>query len=156
MTRATSAKGVGLSVQVENAWKTFEEVSSVPELGQSADKIDVTHLTSEMKEYVPDIPDFSSDLEFTMNSVPHGETGSNYDLIQELDQDTIYDWKIVYPQQKVQATIKGRFVWRMGAAEVSSKQDLILTIIPASAPVWADYAAVATVSYMETTEEATA
>lgn len=152
MTKATSAKGVTLAVQKNpETWTTFSEVKSVPEVGQSADKIDVTHLTSEMKEYVPDIPDFSSDLEFTMNAIPHGEADSTFDLLESLDQDTIYDWKITYPQQKVQTVIKGRFTWRMGGAEVSGTQDIILTIIPASAPTWSEYSASVSLTYEEGT-----
>lgn len=152
MTKATSAKGVTLAVQkAPETWTTFSEVKSVPEVGQSADKIDVTHLTSEMKEYVPDIPDFSSDLEFTMNAIPHGESDSTFDLLESLDQDTIYDWKITYPQQKVQCALKGRFTWRMGGAEVSGTQDIILTIIPASAPTWSEYSASVSLTYEEGT-----
>lgn len=151
MTKATSAKGVRLSVKVGETWKDFEEVKSVPEIGQSADKIDATHLTSEMKEYIPDIPDFSSDLEFVMNAIPHGETDSNYDLIMSLDQDTIYEWKITYPQQKVQTTLKGRSTWKMGGGEISSVQNISLTIIPASAPTWAEYNSVVSLTYEEGT-----
>lgn len=149
MTKATSAKGVTLSIQKDSEWVVFSEVRSVPEVGQSADKIDVTHLTSEMKEYVPDIPDFSSDLEFTTNAIPHGESDSTFDLLESLDQDTIYDWKITYPQQKVQCTLKGRYIWRMGGAEVSGTQDIILTIIPASAPTWSEYSAEVSLTYVE-------
>ena len=148
-TKATSTKGVQLYVKKSSAYVAFAEVSSVPEIGKSSDKIDVTHLNSDMKEYVPDIPDFSSDLEFTMNAVPSGESDSNYDLIMELDEDTTYEWKIGYPQQKVQCTLKGQFSWRMGAAEVSSKQDIILTIIPRSAPVWSQYSSTASLTYAE-------
>lgn len=149
MTKATTAKGIKLSVKVNEAWIDFHEVKSVPEIGQSADKIDATSLESEMKEYVPDIPDFSSDLEFTMNAIPHGDTESNYDIIMTLDQDTIYEWKVVYPQQKVQATLKGRFTWKMGGGEVSAIQDMMLAIIPASAPTWAEYNAVVSLTYEE-------
>lgn len=150
MTKATSAKGVQLAIQKEGStWTVFSEVKSVPEIGQSADKIDVTSLTSEMKEYVSDIPDFSSDLEFTLNSIPHGESDSTFDLLEELDQDKVYKWKITYPQQKVQCELSGRFVWKMGAAEVSAAQDLVLTIIPASAPTWSEYTAVVNLNYAE-------
>ena len=86
-----------------------------------------------------------------MNAIPHGEGDSTFDLLESLDQDTIYDWKITYPQQKVQTVIKGRFTWRMGGAEVSGTQDIILAIIPASAPVWSEYNAVVSLTYEEGT-----
>lgn len=150
MTKATTAKGVGLFVKKDGStWSPFHEVSSVPEIGQTADKIDATSLESDMKVYIPDIPDYSSDLEFTMNAIPSGEVESNFDLLEGMDPDKIYEWKIVYPQQKVQCTIMGRFVWRMGSAQVSTKQDIIMTIIPSSAPTWSDYEAVVSITYAE-------
>ena len=132
MTEAVSAKGIQLFVKDTSTWKEIKEVSAVPEIGQSAEKIDVTHLTSEMKEYIRDIPDWSSDLEFTMNAMPAGATDSNLDLILGLDEETVYEWKVVYSQLKKQVSFKGQFTYRFGAGAVSSKQDFILTVIPQS------------------------
>lgn len=146
-TKATTAKGVGLYVTVGSEKKVFHEVKSVPEIGESAEKIEATSLESDMKVYVKDIPDFSSDLEFTMNAIPKGDEDSNYDLIQSLDKDDAYTWTIIYPQQGVQCSITAQFTWRMGGGEVSSIQDIILTLIPQSAPAWADYTAVQSISY---------
>lgn len=155
MTLAVTAKGVQLFVKINDEWSSFEEVSAVPELGASPEKIDVTHLTSDMKEYVKDIPDFSSELEFTMNAMPKGSESSNLDLIESLDEDETYEWKIVYPQLLTQATLKGQFSWRMGSAAVSSKQDVMLVIVPRSKPVWSEYTATQSLSYI-TDEEASA
>lgn len=131
MTVAVSAKGVQLYVK-DSTWKEIKEVSAVPEIGQSAEKIDVTHLTSEMKEYIRDIPDWSSDLEFTMNAMPAGATDSNLDLILGLDEEMVYEWKVVYSQLRKQVSFRGQFTYRFGAGAVSSKQDFILTVIPQS------------------------
>lgn len=147
-TKATTAKGVNLLVTKSGSTLTpFHEVKSVPEIGESAEKIDATSLESDMKVYVKDIPDFSSDLEFTMNAIPTGDDDSNYDLIQSLDKDATYTWTIIYPQQGVQCTISGQFTWRMGGGEVSTIQDIILTVIPQSAPTWTEYTATQSVSY---------
>lgn len=147
-TKATSCAGVKLSVQkTGTTWTALAEVSAVPEIGQTAEKIDVTHLQSVMKEYVKDIPDFSSDLEFTMNMVPSGETDSNFDLIKSLNPDQAYKWKIEYPQQKVACELTAQFTWRVGASEVSAKQDIILTLIPQSAPVFSTYTPTKSVNY---------
>lgn len=134
MTVAVTAKGIRLFVKQQTVWKEFLEVSAVPEVGQSTEKVDVTHLTSEMKEYVKDIPDWSSDLEFTMNAMPSKTTNSNLDLVTTLAKtpNTTYEWKIVYTQLLTQVTIKGQMSYRFGAGAVSSKQDLILTIVPNS------------------------
>jgi len=135
MTEAVSAKGIRLYVKQESAWKEFLEVSAVPEIGQSTEKIDVTHLTSEMKEYIKDIPDWSSDLEFTMNAMPSGTTSSNLDLVLSLAEtpDATFEWKVVYTQLAKQVTMQGQMSYRLGAGAVSSKQDLIITIVPKSA-----------------------
>lgn len=136
MTQAVSAKGVSLGVYLNETLTYFSEVKSVPEIGESPDKIDVTSLESEVKEYIKDIPDYSSDLEFTMNAIPTGGTDSNYDLIQRLDKDGTYKWQIAYPQLGVKVEIDGEWSWRMGGGEVSSAQEIILTIIPKSSMAW--------------------
>ena len=128
MTEAVSAKGTKVYVKISEAWKEIKEVSATPEIGQSAEKIDVTHLNSEMKEYVKDIPDYSSDLEFTMNAMPAGTTESNLDLILGLDEDATYEWKIEWGQLGKEATLSGEYTYKIGAGAVSSKQDLVLTL----------------------------
>lgn len=149
MTEAVSAKGLQLFVKISEDWKAFKEVSAVPEIGSSNDQIDVTHLTSDMKEYVKDIPDFSSELEFTMNAMPKDATDSNLAMIMDMDEDETYDWKVVYPQLKIQTELRAQFVWRMGAGAVSSKQDIILSLIPRSKPTWSDYNGVLSLTYMD-------
>lgn len=147
MTEAVTAKGTRLYVKIDQAWTEIKEVSAVPEVGQSTEKIDVTHLTSDMKEYVKDIPDWSSDLEFTMNAMPSGSTDSNLDLILGLDEDASYEWKITYAQLKKEATIKAQFSYRIGAASVSTKQDFILTLVPQSGLTFEDVTATQTLTY---------
>lgn len=149
MTVAVTAKGIRLFVKQQTAWKEFLEVSAVPEVGQSTEKVDVTHLTSEMKEYVKDIPDWSSDLEFTMNAMPSKTTNSNLDLVTALAKmpDATYEWKIVYTQLLTQVTIKGQMSYRFGAGAVSSKQDLILTIVPNSTMTVGEITDVASINY---------
>lgn len=149
MTEAVSAKGIRLFVKQQTAWKEILEVSATPEVGQSTEKIDVTHLTSEMKEYIKSIPDWSSDLEFTMNAMPSKTTNSNMDLILELakDPDATYEWKIVYTQLLKQVTIKGQMSYRFGAGAVASKQDLILTIVPNSTMTVGEITDVASINY---------
>ena len=149
MTVAVTAKGIRLFVKQQTAWKEFLEVSAVPEVGESAEKIDVTHLTSEMKEFVKDIPNWSSELDFTMNAMPSKSTNSNLDLVTTLAKtpNTTYEWKIVYTQLLTQVTIKGQMSYRIGAGAVSSKQDLILTIIPNSTMTVGEITDVASINY---------
>ena len=105
-----------------------------------------------MKEYVKDIPDWSSDLEFTMNAMPSGTTNSNIDLILGLDEDASYEWKIVYANLKKEVTITAQFSYRFGAGAVSTKQDFILTLVPQSGLTIEDVTASQTLTYEDGTE----
>lgn len=119
---------------VDGVWKKFHEVKSSPEVGESADKLDATSFDSDIKEYIKDIPDQASDLEFTMNAMPTGAPDSNYDLIKSLSRNGTYEFKYGVPQMGIYFIIKGQWTWRLGAGEVSSVQDIILTIIPKGRP----------------------
>lgn len=134
MTEAVSAAQCYLAVMVDGVWKKFHEVKSSPEVGESADKIDATNFDSDIKEYIKDIPDQASDLEFTMNAMPTGAPDSNYDLIKSLSRNGTYDFKYGVPQLGIYFIIKGQWTWRLGAGAVSSVQDIILTIIPKGRP----------------------
>jgi len=151
-TSAVSAKGIKVGVYIDNSPVWFNEVKAVPEIGHSPDKIDVTHLTSEIKEFIPDIPDFSGDLSFTMNAQPLQHTpthvyDSNLNLLRSLSMNETYKWIVIYPQNRVKVELFGKFVWSMGAGAVSSAMEANLTIIPSSAPVWSELYATYTVSY---------
>lgn len=134
MTNAKSTRKTKLAVLIDDVWHFFSEVKSVPEIGETAEKIEATNFESEIKEYVKGTPDYSSDLEFTMNAIPTGIANSNLDLIEQLNKDETYTFLIMYPQLGIQFTIMGEFTYRMGAAEQEAIQDLIFTIIPRSAP----------------------
>ena len=152
-TKAVSAQGVSLYVQKStggSGWDKFEEVSATPEIGMTAATIDVTSLDSTYKEYIPDIPDFGgSALEFTMNAQPSGEANSNIDLLESLDPEETYTFKVQYPQIGKEYQFTARPAFRMGAGAVSSKQDVILTLVPSGAPTFQDDSAVSTLTYME-------
>lgn len=147
-TKAKSTKGVNLAVKLTgDTWTPLSEVKSVPEIGQTSERIDVTSLESDMKVYIADIPDYSGDLEFTMNAIPTGEETSNYDVLVEIDPDDSHEWRVQYPQLGVECTITAQCQWRMGAGEVSAAQDIIATLIPQSAPAWATIASQSTLNY---------
>jgi len=142
-TRATSAKGLQLAVQINNAWHYFDEVKAIPAIGESPQKIDVTHLGSNSHEYIKDIPDYSSDLSFTMNAQPFVSGGnadaSNLNLIDAMDKNATYQFMVIYPALNQQVTVYGNWSWEMGAGNVSSAMEINFTIIPRSAPVFVEY-----------------
>lgn len=132
MTNAKSTKGTRLAVLIDDVWHFFPELKSVPEIGESAEKIEATNFDSEIKEYVKGTPDYSADLEFTMSATPAGTSGSNLDLIDQLNGDEVYTFLIQYPQLGIQFTLMGEFTSKMGPAEQEAVQDVVLTIIPRS------------------------
>lgn len=142
-TRATSAKGLQLAVQISDAWHYFGEVKAVPAIGESPQKIDVTHLGSNSHEYIKDIPDYSGDLAFTMNAQPFVSGGSadasNLNLIDSMDKNATYQFMIIYPALNQQVTLYGDWSWEMGAGSVSAAMEVTFTIIPRSAPVFTEY-----------------
>lgn len=142
-TRAQSAKGIRLAVMVNNVKRYFEEVKAVPEIGETPEKIDVTHLTSTAHEYIKDIPDYSADLTFSMNAQPYvsqgAVTASNLNLIESLDKNGAYTWIVEYPQLNQTVSIVGDWSYAMGAGAVSQALEIALTIIPRTAPTFTEY-----------------
>lgn len=151
MTKAVSAKGANLAIQVSGStWTTIGEVKSIPEIGKTAVTIVATSLESEIKEYIPDIPDWgSSTLDFTCNAIPSGETNSNIDVLEKLDDETIYQCRVMYPLVGKQYTFPARVLFRMGAGEVSSVQDVIVSLVPCGAMTFSAASNAATLSYVE-------
>ena len=122
----------------------FQEVKSTPEIGEAPNTIDVTHLGSDIHEYILDIPDqASSTLLFTMNAQPYdtvttstdGDKASNLGLVQMMSKTADYDFIILYPQDKIGFKQRAQWTWSMGAGSVSSAMELNLTLIPRGTPI---------------------
>ncbi len=146
MTEAVTAQGEMLFVEIDGTWTKLRELKSVPEIGETAERIDATNLESEAKEYIKDIPD-QNDLEFTFNAMPSGTANSNVDILMGLSRNAKYRWKWVAPRIGVQVVWMGEFSYRFGTGEVSSVKDLILTIVPNSKPIETPITATYTVTY---------
>lgn len=135
-----------LFVKLNGVWTKIPELKSTPEIGESAEKIDATHLESEVKEYVKDIPD-QSELTFVFNAMPANVEGSNLALLMGLNQNGTYEFKQVLPRLDVQVMWNAEFAYRIGAGEVSAVKEISLTLIPKSAPIITDISATYTVTY---------
>lgn len=141
ISHAVSAQGVGVGFREKGSddpYTFFREVKTTPEVGESAEKIDVTPLDADIKQYIRDIPDYSSDLEFSMNAMPLGVEESNLEIIQGMSKNATYDWVIYYPRNKIKVQFYGEWTWRMGAGAVSSPMELFLAVIPKSSPAWSE------------------
>lgn len=135
-----------LFVKLNGVWTKIPELKSTPEIGESAEKIDATHLESEVKEYVKDIPD-QSELTFTFNAMPANVEGSNLALLMGMSRNGTYEFKQVLPRLDVQVIWNAEFSYRIGAGEVSAVKEISLTLIPKSAPIITDISATYTVTY---------
>lgn len=137
----TTSEGVSTTT-IKRYW--FQEVKSTPEIGESPNTIDVTHLGSDVHEYIMDIPDqASSTLVFTMNAQPYtavavsddGDKVSNLGLLQMMSKTAVYDFIILYPQNRIGFKQTAQWTWSMGAGAVSSAMEVMLTLIPRGTPV---------------------
>lgn len=152
MTNAVSAKGIKVGVDINDVTYWFNEVKAVPEVGEAPERLDATSLTSSIKEYINDIPDWSSTLDFSMNAQPFldnpaGVSDSNLNLIDALSRTETYKWTIIYPALRRKVEFYGEWSWRMGAGAVSTVMEAILSITPKSAPTWSVYSINCAVSY---------
>lgn len=148
---AKTAQGVLVAVtgMIGGSEKTLylQDVKSVPEIGQSPDKIDVTTLTDEMKSYIKDIPDYSQDLDFVMLANPLNAPNSNLKLIQDLIPSATYKWTIIYPAHKAKYEIQGEWTYKMGAGSVSSALELTITVIPKGNAAFSEFTGTFTMTY---------
>ena len=142
-TRAKTAKGLRVGVTVSGVVHYFQEVKSVPAIGESPVKVDATSLDSDSRQYIKDIPDFSGELAFVMNGQSYVANGTidsgNLNLIEQLDKNGSYNFVIDYPMLNQSVTIPADWSYEIGAASVSSLMEINLTLIPRGAPVFSPY-----------------
>lgn len=109
------SKGTTLSYK-ENGGSTFTKLAdlqSIPDIGASVDKVEVTTLEDAAKRYINGIKDYG-DLEFEL-LYDNSTENSNYRVAKGLeDSGDIIDWKLTLPDGtsfafsgSVIATIKG-------------------------------------------------
>lgn len=149
MTYAVTAQGDRLEVEdVPNSgiWKKIGEIKSIPEIGETAVKVDASNLESEMREYIKGLSD-QSDLEFTFNAIPAGVEGSNVDLMRGLSRNGEYRFRWISPRLGIQVIWRGEFAYRFGAGEVDTVRDLIVTVIPKTRPIESLISSQYTVTY---------
>ena len=92
------SKGTTLSYK-ENGGSTFTKLAdlqSIPDIGASVDKVEVTTLEDAAKRYINGIKDYG-DLEFEL-LYDNSTVSSNYRVARELEETgDIVDWKLTLP-----------------------------------------------------------
>lgn len=79
-----------------SAFSVLEHLMEVPELGGDPEKVDVTTLSSGVKQYIPGVRDLG-DLAFKF-LYDNGTATSNYRVLRGLQTaNTVTDFKVTYP-----------------------------------------------------------
>lgn len=152
MTVAVSSQGDKLFVNTNNTgsgnpvWVQLHEMKSIPELGDTPNRIDATSLESESKEYIGGLPDLG-DIEFRFNFMPSGSANSNYDVLYGLSRNQSYQFKWVSPRLGIQMMWMADFCYRVGTGDVDAVRELILSLIPRTKPVESPVSGTFTVTY---------
>lgn len=90
------SKGITLSYKKDSQFAIIPDLQEVPDLGGSAEKVDVTTLADGNYKYINGIKDFG-DLEFKFLYSNSG-TESNYRICRGLEEaGKVVEWKVSFP-----------------------------------------------------------
>lgn len=90
------SKGITLSYKNSSSYVEIPNLQEVPELGGSAEKVDVTTLADGNYKYINGIKDFG-DLAFKFLYDNEGAE-SNYRIVRGLEESgEIVEWKVTFP-----------------------------------------------------------
>lgn len=90
------SKGITLSYKKNEVYTVIPDLQEVPDLGGSAEKVDVTTLADANYKYINGIKDFG-DLAFKFLYNNAGET-SNYRICRGLEEaGQVVEWKVSFP-----------------------------------------------------------
>lgn len=148
MTEAVTCRDAKLYVRINGAWKELKEMKTYPQVGEGdLSKLDATSLSDTVKTYIKDIPDMP-DLQFTFNAMPTDSADSNLDIVMNtMNINEAYDWKLEIPLLKVQMTIKADWTYNISAGGVSTVQELVISLAGRTKMIFDDLDATYAISY---------
>lgn len=148
MTEAVTCRDAKLYVKINGAWKELKEMKTYPQVGEGdLSKLDATSLSDTVKTYIKDIPDMP-DLQFTFNAMPTDSADSNLDIVMNtMNINEAYDWKLEIPLLKVQMTIKADWTYNISAGGVSTVQELVISLAGRTKMIFDDLDATYAISY---------
>lgn len=89
-------KGIKLSYKKQSTYEEILNLQECPDLGGTAEKVDVTVLADGNKKYINGVKDFG-DLAFKFLYDNSGAT-SNYRIVRGLEEaGSVVDWKVTFP-----------------------------------------------------------
>ncbi|EOL45820.1 phage tail tube protein [Enterococcus caccae] len=122
------SKGTVLSYEKAGAETAIAAVKSIPAIGSDPEKVDVTHLMSEKKAYIPGLQD-SENLEFAIVY-----QGGNFNDIHALvSTGKSQNWTITYPDG-LKAKFKGIPSYKFDGAEVNAAIGFSLVVVVSEGP----------------------
>lgn len=122
------SKGITLSYKdsLGSSYTLIPHLQEVPDIGGSADKVDVTTLADENYKYINGIKDFG-DLAFKF-VYDNTETQSNYRLCRKLEETgEAVDWKVTFPDN-TEFTFSGEASTAIDGAGVNDALTFTLNI----------------------------
>lgn len=113
------SKGITLSYKASgDEYKVIPNLQECPELGGSAEQVEVTTLADGNKKYIKGIKDFG-ELAFTFLYDNSGAE-SNYRVVKGLeDAGEVVDWKVTFPD-KTEFTFSGEVSTAIAGAAVNA------------------------------------
>ena len=129
----TLSKGIKLSYKASggNAFTDLTNLQEIPDLGGSADSVEVTTLDDSAHMYINGLKDYGDSLDFTFLYVK-----SQFDTLDGLSGEI--DWKVTLPGTSAgNCTFKGEPSVKLNGVGVNDALTYTLSIKPSTAITWA-------------------
>lgn len=119
-------KGIKLSYKKQNSYEEILNLQECPDLGGTAEKVDVTVLADGNKKYINGIKDYG-DLAFKFLYDNSGAT-SNYRIVRGLEEaGNVVDWKVTFPDN-TEFAFSGEVTTSIDGASVNNAITFTATI----------------------------
>lgn len=119
-------KGIKLSYKKQNAYEEILNLQECPDLGGTAEKVDVTVLADGNKKYINGIKDYG-DLAFKFLYDNSGAT-SNYRVVRGLEEaGNVVEWKVTFPDN-TEFAFSGEVTTSIDGASVNNAITFTATI----------------------------
>lgn len=130
----TLTKGIKLSYKASSSSSSYTDLTNlqeIPDLGGSADSVEVTTLDDAAHMYINGLKDYGDSLDFTFLYVK-----AQFDTLNGLSGEN--DWKVTLPGTSAGAcTFKGEPSVRLNGVGVNDALTYTLSIKPTTALTWA-------------------
>ena len=130
----TLTKGIKLSYKASSGSSSYTDLTNlqeIPDLGGSADSVEVTTLDDAAHMYINGLKDYGDSLDFTFLYVK-----AQFDTLNGLSGEN--DWKVTLPGTGAGAcTFKGEPSVRLNGVGVNDALTYTLSIKPTTALTWA-------------------